>query len=371
MKNNSLTINYPHTNISATKTEIEFFEGQPELESIFQVGKKKQKRCFVTDSTVASLDCMKNFMSQFDDEKCGNDILVILGPGEKFKTIQSVLSIVETAINANFSRNDIFVSIGGGVLSDITAFAASIYKRGINVQFVPTTLLSMVDACIGGKTGCDFDNYKNMIGSFFPAEKIYYFPEFIKTLSENQFLSGLAEAIKTALLYDKEMVFLFENEAEKIKMRDTALLDKIIKKCAATKALVVEKDFTEKNIRSFLNLGHTFAHALETISGLGTISHGEAVAWGISRTTKLSRHLEYCSESFRERVFSLLETYGYETSFIPPILQGGDKANRLIEIMKKDKKNNSSAIRLVLQKDICDTFIQEVPDEEIAKVLYD
>ena len=175
MNNNTINVNYPAIYSGTDKSEIVFIDGTPDLNSIFAPGESTQRRFFVTDATIASLDCMQSFISKFDFDVCGNDILLILGSGEPYKTIESVLTIIQKAIDAGFSRNDLFVGIGGGVICDITAFAASIFKRGAAVQFVPTTLLAMVDAAVGGKTGCDFENYKNMIGSFFPAQKIYYF----------------------------------------------------------------------------------------------------------------------------------------------------------------------------------------------------
>ena len=207
MSQKSFTISYPARHSGTDKSLINFIPGTPDLAALFFEGKEaeeKRRRFFVTDATVASLPCMQNFISKFDDGVCGKDNLLILGSGEPYKTIESVLTIVRAAFDANFTRKDIFIGIGGGVICDITAFAASIYKRGASVQFVPTTLLSMVDASLGGKTGCDFDNIKNVIGTFYPAEKLYFFPEFIKSLPENQYNSGLAEAFKTALLFDKD-----------------------------------------------------------------------------------------------------------------------------------------------------------------------
>lgn len=370
MKENTFSINYPSIFSGTEKSEITFFEGTPDLNSLFNPGASTDcRRFFVTDATVASLDCMKSFIEKFDDDVCGQDELLILGSGEPYKTIESVLTIIKQAIDSGFTRNDLFVGIGGGVICDITAFAASLFKRGAAVQLVPTTLLAMVDASIGGKTGCDFDNYKNMIGTFFPAQKLYYFPDFVKTLPENQYRSGLAEALKTAILFNEELFEQFEKESEKIKNRDSQVLNNIIHECVKAKASVVEKDFTEKNIRATLNLGHTFAHAFESIMGLGAITHGEAVAWGIGRAIYLSFKKEYCMEATYNRIINILNLYGWDTEPIPSIIRGGGIGERFLSVMHKDKKNINDKVRLIIPRGINDIVIEEVDDKEILSVL--
>ena len=372
MSQNSFTISYPSLNPGTDKSIINFMAGTPDLAKLFFEGEEadeKRRRFFVTDATVASLDCMQSFVSKFDDGVCGKDCLLILGSGEKYKTIETVLQIVSEAVEAGFTRKDLFIGIGGGVISDITAFAASIYKRGAKVQFVPTTLLSMVDASIGGKTGCDYDNVKNVIGTFYPAEKLFFFPEFLKYLPDNQYNSGLAEAFKTALLFDKELYEIFKSQAGKINSRDTDLLVDIIKRCSTAKAKIVEEDFTEQGIRAYLNLGHTFGHALEAVAGFGTITHGAAVAWGIGRAVELAYKMDYCLMAFRDEVFSILKAYGWETSAVPSFVKGGGFCERLISIMKTDKKNISEKIRLILCKAVTDISIEEVDEKLISSVL--
>ncbi len=372
MSQNSFTISYPALHSGTDKSLINFIQGTPDLAALFFEGKEseeKRRRFFITDATVASLECMQNFISKFDDGICGKDCLLILGSGEPYKTIESVLTIVRAAFDANFSRKDIFIGIGGGVICDITAFAASIFKRGASVQFVPTTLLAMVDASIGGKTGCDFENYKNIIGTFFPATKLFYFPEFVQYLPENQYNSGLAEAFKTALLFDKELYEFFRDNSDKINSRDSETLEMIINKCVHAKGKIVEEDFTEQGIRATLNLGHTFGHALESIAGLGAITHGSAVAWGIGRAVELAYKKEYCMQSFRDEVFSILKAYNWETEGLPSFVKGGGFCERLITIMRTDKKNITNNIRLILCKAVNDISIEEVDEKLIASVL--
>jgi len=366
----SFKINYPAIYAGASATKINFYSGKPDLFNLYKPGEERGQRiCFVSDSEVSKLPTLSAFFAEFNSGKCGSDISVIIDAGESNKTIQSVLEITGAALDAGFGRNDLFVAVGGGVICDITGFAASIFKRGAAVNFVPTTLLAMVDAAIGGKTGCDFNSYKNMIGAFFPACRIDFYTDFVKSLSDAQYRSGLAEALKTALLYDRRLFEIFKNESEKIKERDADTVYEIINICARAKSAVVEQDFTEKNIRAYLNFGHTFAHALETLAGLGAVTHGDAVAWGMGRALSLSLQKGFCTKSYKDEVFSVLEKCGWVTSALPPLIKEDDADKRLLDIMHKDKKNTNSKVKLILQKDLCSTFSAEIEDSDILSVL--
>ena len=244
----TLSINYPKET-GFTKTDIYIQNDECDLVSKYLTEENNIKRLFVTDSTIAKLESVKAFLSKIDSNKNENDFYIVLSAGEKYKTIENVLAIVQKALENNFNRNSLFIGIGGGVICDMTAFAASIFKRGIKVDFVPSTLLADVDASLGGKTGCDFCSYKNMIGTFWPAENITIYPEFIKSLPEKEFLSGLAESIKTAALFSKDLTqFIIENK-DKIIARDLTVMTKIIEECAKQKARTVENDFREKKYK--------------------------------------------------------------------------------------------------------------------------
>ncbi len=364
------------------KSQIYFYDNITNLLELFYDSdlnsKSAQPRIFVTDTTIASLSSVKPLVDSFTQKWPNiyihnNDVLIILGAGEKFKTIESVLSIVKAALDADFTRNCIFTAIGGGVICDMTGFAASIFKRGVPVEFVPTTLLAMVDASVGGKTGCDFDGYKNMIGTFYPAQKLYFFPDFVTSQSSREFKSGLAEAIKTALLFNSELCTFFAENIDKVLERDTNVLYTIIRDCVRAKADIVHKDLKEKGERAFLNLGHTFGHALEAVVGLGDITHGEGVAWGMARAAQLSLKLGLCKEDYTRLVIDLLDKYGYDTSPVHDVLKNTDNAERtenLLHAMHKDKKNiTSDTIRFTLQKDICSTEVVEVEDSIVETVL--
>ena len=208
-----------------------------------------------------------------------------------------------------------------------------------------------------------------MIGTFFPAQKIYYFTEFIQYLPENQYYSGLAEALKTGILFNETLFEYYEKESEKIKARDSKILKEIITLSVKEKANVVEKDFTEKNIRAYLNLGHTFAHAYESIMGLGAITHGEAVAWGIGRAITYSFKKEYCREAFYNRIIDVLKLYNWDTDPVPAIVKGGGIGERFLSVMHKDKKNLNDSVRLVVPKGIGEIVIEEADDKDILAVL--
>ena len=374
-------IAYPPVHPGTDRTFIRFYGGEPDLNSIFYSSEEENspQRIFVTDTNVASLKQMQPFVNFFRGENysqpkienCfigtrGKDVLLILGSGEPFKTIESVLAICKAAIDSNAKRSAVFTGIGGGVITDMTAFAASIFKRGASCEFVPTTLLAMVDAAIGGKSGCDFDCYKNSIGTFFPAKALYVFPDFIQSLSEKEFISGFAEALKTALLFDRKLYVFIKENRDKILSRDKDVIFKIISFCAKAKAKVVQKDLTEKNIRMLLNFGHTFGHALESCAGLGTLTHGECVAWGIARALKTSQMMNLCSKNYYDEVCTVLKSFGYETNAVHKAFSD---SNAILKTMKNDKKNSSSKIRLILQKDCCKNIITEVSDEIILKSL--
>lgn len=380
------TIKYRRQFIATPKTRIHFFGGDPSLTEIFLESAPNERRLFVTDTNVARLESVSDFLKNFgfdasmiSEDKARaafsgqgefkDDALIVIPAGEAFKTVESVLAIVRAALDRAFGRKDIFVGIGGGVVTDMTAFAAALYKRGARCELVPTTLLSMVDAALGGKSGCDFDDYKNMIGAFFPAENLFVFPQFVQSLSDDEYRSGFAEAFKHALLFDKKLFAEISAQKEKVKLREKDFVFKMISKSVEAKARVVQKDMTEKNERMLLNLGHTFAHALETCAGLGKISHGDAVGWGIGRALCVSCNLGLCSEEYKNQVLDLIEFFGWEKSAKHGVFSGENSAEKLLDAMRRDKKNSSKKIRLILQRGLCENLIREISDEEILKCL--
>lgn len=374
----SFDLNYP-VDSGFKKTQINFYSEKPNLESLyFQKDENgellsNQQRLFVTDTNVAKLDFMQDFINSEEfknQEKNAKNVLLILPAGEAYKNIETELKIIRCALDHNFNRNCLFIGIGGGVITDMTSFAASIFKRGVDVEFVPTTLLADVDAALGGKTGCDFENYKNMIGSFYPAKTLNVWSDFIQTLPENEFISGLAEAIKTAFLFSQDSCDLILKEKDKILKRNPQVLEKIILDCSRAKAKIVQEDFREKGNRAFLNLGHTFGHALEAVAGLGKITHGQAVAWGMGRAFDLAYSLGKANKTYVDECKKILSNFGYDTNPQAQVLKNvSESSKKLLSAMKKDKKNYSSAIRVILMTSPQKPLITEVKDEDILRVL--
>lgn len=288
---------------------------------------------------------------------------VILPAGESAKEWASVELIIDEALSREMGRDATFVGVGGGVVTDITAFAASIYLRGVNVELMPTTLLAMVDAAFGGKTGMNYAGYKNMIGTFYPASRLHVYTAALESLSEREFSSGLAEVIKSALLGDEELFAFLKNERERILARESEAMQFIVDHSLGVKAHIVEQDLLEEGVRAFLNLGHTFAHALESVAGFGTWSHGAAVAWGIVRAMEAGRKLGVTPSEYAESVVSLIEQYGFETG------STGEDVDALVSAMQYDKKRRGGRLSLVLQEGLGWTNVQQPPAELVREVL--
>lgn len=287
---------------------------------------------------------------------------LILPPGEEAKTFPNVEKILFLALEKKLDRSSVMVGVGGGVICDMTAFAASLYMRGCQVELVPTTLLAMVDAAMGGKTGVDYGNYKNMVGSFYPARRVLINPEFLNTLSQREFLCGLAEVIKTALLADRTLLEILEKRKDEVLKRDPMLVKELITHCILVKSRIVQEDLREGGIRACLNLGHTFGHALETVSGFSTISHGEAVAWGISKAALAALKVGQIEQEYHDRVINLLKSYDYNLEFEFPV-------DSLIDAMGHDKKIRAGEKRFILTTGVGKHNITPLKPELVREVL--
>lgn len=256
-----------------------------------------------------------------------------------------------------------FIAIGGGVVCDVTAFTASIYMRGVDVILLPTTLLSMVDASVGGKTGIDFEGYKNILGTFYPAREVRIIPEMIQSLPEREYRSGLAEVIKHALLSDEDLFSLLLENADLIKKREPELLEEIIFRSLKIKSWFIQKDPLDKDIRGYLNLGHTFGHALESLGKLSQWTHGEAVAWGLNKAMEAGVLMGLTDSDYAKKVRRLLEQYDYTLA-----LKSRDTED-LLQNMQRDKKKLSGKLRFILQERHGRTLYSEVPEEILRKVI--
>ena len=287
----------------------------------------------------------------------------VIPSGEKEKNLQTVEHILTHCLSLGLVRNSSIIGFGGGVVCDITAFVASLYMRGISLSLIPTTLLSMVDAGLGGKCGVDFEGYKNLVGSFYPAQKIFIFPQVLTSLPEREYYSGLAEVLKHGMLSSSSLISELENNIERIKNRDISYLTNILPQIIKVKGDIISRDLYEKGERAFLNLGHTFAHALETITNF-SYTLGEAVAWGIGRALILSKLLNLIDESYYKRSMKLLLNYNFELNIKI------DNISLLIETMEKDKKKKKEeGIQFVLQRDLGDTFQMSIERNKLIETL--
>ncbi len=256
---------------------------------------------------------------------------IVIAAGEQNKNLETYCYIIQKLIELKANKNTLVVNIGGGMLTDIGAFAAATYQRGIPFINIPTTLVGMVDAAIGGKTGIDFENYKNYLGIFAQAERVFISPNFLKTLPKKQIESGWAEILKTGVIANKKLIELVGIEAP---------IDEIIYYCAKTKYAIVQQDLKDKNVRQLLNFGHTIGHAYESyrLSINKPILHGFAVAKGILAESKIAYKLGKISEIDYSIIKKLIKIYTFQTEI----------TLKEFELMKKwlkaDKKNKSNEI---------------------------
>ncbi|RLD31875.1 MAG: hypothetical protein DRI73_07985 [Bacteroidetes bacterium] len=240
-------------------------------EHTFSIGNKKTKVKFVSKTDLLVFD-YKTVLVSFDTNtrKLFPDNIpvdeIVLEPGEVTKKWESIGDIISQAVEIGAARDSLFVGVGGGVICDMAAFAGSIYMRGAEVILIPTTLLAMADAALGGKTGIDFQGYKNMIGTFFPAMEVRICIDLLDTLPEREYLSGLAEIIKHGLLRDTKILDILNVKYKEVLARDKDILSEIVERSIKVKAWYVEQDAVESGIRAHLNFGHTFGHALESVS---------------------------------------------------------------------------------------------------------
>lgn len=269
----------------------------------------------------------------------------IVNPGEDSKSLEDYEKIMNYCMKVNLSRKSLVIALGGGVIGDLAGFVAATYMRGIDVLQVPTTLLSQVDSSIGGKTGINLGKSKNIIGAFHQPKITYINVEALKTLPEEEYISGMGEVIKYAFIEKNAceeelnfLNFLLENY-ENILDRKTSTLLKMVKICAEIKANVVDQDEKEGSLRKILNLGHTFAHGIEKLCH---ISHGKAVSIGMNMAFRLSLEKNLISENYYNQFVSVCDKFHLPRTF------EYEDVNEVFNIMKNDKKNSFLKINLVL-----------------------
>jgi 3-dehydroquinate synthase len=286
---------------------------------------------FVIDSNVYSL--YKKILPK--------DKIYIFEASEEEKSFNSVIKILSFLKENKAIRSSVISAIGGGITGDITAFAASIYMRGIKCKQTPTTLLSMVDSSVGGKCGINFENTKNFIGSFWQPKSVLIDIDFLDTLEESEFYSGLAEVLKMAITFDRDFTYFLVENKERIINKEPEILIEIIKKSCEIKAKVVMEDEKESGLRRLLNFGHTFAHAIETDSN-HSIKHGLAVAKGIYLETLFAAEQGYIDKEVVDEVLYILQIFNYDVKYNISYM------DKFIDALSEDKKALSSGLVLSL-----------------------
>ena len=278
--------------------------------------------------------------------------------GDQTKNINQLNEIIEKVLTYGIDRQNVIIAFGGGVIGDIAGFAASILLRGINYIQVPTTLLSQVDSSVGGKTGINSKIGKNLIGSFHQPQAVLADINILKTLPNREFRAGFAEVIKYGLIKDLEFFNWLNQEYDSIFIYDKIKLQKMITKSCEIKAKIIKNDEKEGGKRALLNLGHTFAHAIESFGNFdGRIIHGEAVSIGICLAFKLSNKLCFCSTDDTKKVINLFQKSKLPTS-LHDIKKLSISTSGMIQKFKMDKKNRQNELTFILNKRIGESFIK-------------
>ena len=324
----------------------------------------------VSNTTVAPL-----YMSKVAEplRQAGKSVLeIVLPDGEEFKTWETLNLIFDALLRARCERKVTLIALGGGVIGDMTGFAAASYQRGVPFIQIPTTLLSQVDSSVGGKTGINHPLGKNMIGAFYQPRIVLADMSTLNTLPDREYFAGLAEVIKYGLLGDSEFFDWLEQNMPALLARDTAALEYAVHRSCWNKAKIVAADERESGVRALLNLGHTFGHAIEAGMGYGVWLHGEAVAAGMAMAADLSCRMGWLSAEELARTLALLRAAKL------PVKGARLGAQRYIELMSSDKKVEAGTIRFVLLKRIGEAvmhanvdagLLQQVLEQRVADEL--
>lgn len=317
----------------------------------------EKKVCIITDTNVMSL--YVNDVAKVLTPLCSKVCAYAIPAGEENKTLDSVKHIYEFLIKEGFGRKDVLVALGGGVVGDMTGYVAATYLRGVDYIQIPTTLLSQNDSSIGGKTGVDFDGYKNMVGAFKMPKLVYMNLEVLKSLDDRQFFSGFAEVMKHGLIKDQKFyIWLIDNMYE-ICERDLDVLEEMVLRSCTVKKLVVEKDPTEQGERALLNFGHTIGHAIEKAKNF-SLSHGECISLGMVAAAYIS---------WKREKIGMDTYYEIRDMFVPfylPISIDDVDPQEILRLTKSDKKAEAGTVKFILLNRIGQAVIDKtVTDEEI------
>lgn len=288
----------------------------------------------------------------------------LMDDAESAKNLRTVETVSRALINSGADRKSLLVAVGGGVIGDVVGFVAASYLRGVALVHVPTTVVAQVDSSIGGKTGVNLPEGKNLVGAFYPPRSVLTDPDVLRTLPDREFRGGLAEVIKHSIIADARMFAYLEKNITKVLRRDRAALEYLIPRNVEIKARVVTLDERESGLREILNFGHTFAHALESVTKYRRYQHGEAVAWGMMAAALLGHEAAVTRADDVSRIVALVRRIGP----LPPWPRVPAKS--LIDLMRSDKKARAGNLRFVLTPRIGKAkSYDDVPIEAVERVL--
>jgi len=330
-----------------------------ELANILKKDYSFPKYIIVTDDIVKDL-LGEDLQKILQDNGLDSD-LIYFKNGETSKNLQTIEFLAKEMIKCKADRKSCIIALGGGVVGDVAGFLASIYMRGIPFIQIPTTLLAQVDSSVGGKTGVDIPEGKNLIGTFYQPRAVFIDIGVLGTLPVSQIKNGIAEVVKYGVIKSTELFDLLDNNSEEIFRLNPDIITQIVKKSCEIKAEVVISDEKEGDIRRILNFGHTLGHAIESLSCY-TIQHGEAISIGMSLIGKISEKMAITNKEYFEKLLNLIKKLGLTTT-IPENIATDD----IISGIKSDKKAQAGRIFFVLMKEIGEVLISDVVPEKIIK----
>jgi 3-dehydroquinate synthase len=335
--------------ITASDVRYEFIVGSGILPFVSQLAGIGGPVAVITDSNIGPLYA----------ESCGHtDAVITVPPGQQHKTLTNVQSICEELVEKGFDRSTTVIALGGSVISGLAGFVAATYMRGIDIVQCPTSLLAMADTSIGGKAGINLPQGKNLIGSFKQPTAVIADVATLQSLSPREFASGMAEVIKQSLIGDPELFNKIENGTWVRKAAELqpplAELQTLVAQAIQVKINIIQEDPFDRGRRAILNLGHTFAHAIEIVTD-HAVRHGEAVAMGLVAAANLSARLGYCSAELQNRIESALES-----TALPIRIPADVNPQRLLKVMASDKKKKAGRLRFVMLRDVGNVFVTNV-----------
>ncbi|MEA2012976.1 MAG: 3-dehydroquinate synthase [Verrucomicrobiota bacterium] len=315
----------------------------------------------VSDSNVAEL-YEKNVKKLLSKTGTANIKTEIFPPGEKSKNLSTIEGFYHSALKVGLDRASIVVALGGGVTGDMAGFLAATYMRGIDFIQIPTSLLAMVDSSVGGKVGVDLPEGKNLVGAFLQPKIVIIDTNFLLTLPSREIRCGLAEVIKYGVILDEDFFSYLESNVKALREMDLDVYESLIKKCCDLKAHIVCEDEKEHGVRSYLNYGHTFGHAIETLGGYEELNHGEAVSIGMMMAGELACLMGLFDRDLLKRQRSLLTQVG-----LPVTFKNTFSSDEIINIMQNDKKTQGGNLRLILPEGIGKVKIVKDADKSQIK----